>query len=569
MGLVGKKKKKKLSSRALAGGGSQGAGGKATSDRRPSFVDKMPPCRDACPSSNAIREIMRTFLLAEKKEQASDDVIREAWNMLTETSPFPSTCGRVCPHPCETACNREAKDGAVSINNIERFLGDYAIEHDLQYTAPDNGSNTEKIAVIGAGPAGLSCAYQLARKGYKVTVFESFDKAGGMLRYGIPAYRLPRNILDAEIAKIEKLGVEIRCNTIIGKDIAYEDIKKDYDAIFVGIGAHKGKLLRCEGEDASNVYTGTFFLHKVNSGENVELGSDVIVIGGGDTAIDAARMAKRAGAKVTIFYRRTRNEMPAIDEEIEGALEEDIAIEYLVAPINITKNGEAAVSMTCQRMELGEPDDSGRRRPVPIEGSEFDTPATAIIAAISQEPDFDGLEDLREGRDWVKSDASGQVVISDQPVENTFAGGDALDLGLVTMAIGNGRLAATTIHERFRGIEPTPVAEKVIIKHDKMLMNFYEQKARNTVTPLAVSERWSDPDVEILPGLSQEQAIEEAMRCMSCASCFDCGTCWSYCQDNVIVKAAVPGDTYKLKLEFCQGCDKCAENCPCGYIEMH
>jgi len=510
---------------------------------------------------------MNSFILAEKKEIPYEDVIRDAWYTLSDTTPLMATCGRVCPHPCETACNRVAKDGAVSINNIERYIGDYGIENNLQHKKADT-TYDEKVAVIGAGPAGLSCAFQLAKSGYKVTVFEAFAKTGGMLRYGIPAYRLPREILDAEVKKIEDLGVEIKCNTAVGKDIKYEDIQKEYDAIFVGIGAHKGKLLRCPGEDAANVFTGTQFLNVVNSGRPVEIGDNVAVIGGGDTAIDAARMARRLGADTTILYRRTRTEMPAIEEEIEGALEEGVKIEYLVAPVEVIKDGDKGVSVKCQRMELGEPDDSGRRRPVPIEGSEFDVPVTAIIAAISQEPEFDGLDNLHEGKDWVKADKSGHVLINGETVDSTFAGGDVLDLGLVTIAISQGRLAAQTIHEQFRGIEHVDEEKPPVITSDKIILSYYADKLRNENKVLPVEERFKNPDAEIVSTLTQEQVIEEAKRCMSCSMCFDCGTCWSYCQDNAIVKPFEAGGQYKFKLDLCKGCDKCAENCPCGYIEM-
>ncbi len=561
--LVKKKKKKKLGG---LGGAAHGSS-REQSPQRPYQMEKTPPCEDGCPNANQIRKIMNSFIQAEKREIPYDTILKDAWYTLSETTPFMSTCGRVCPHPCETGCNRTDKDGAVSINSVERFIGDFGIKNNLNYNKEDNNFD-EKVAVIGAGPAGLSCAFHLAKKGYKVTVFEAFSKPGGMLRYGIPAYRLPRDILDAEIKKIEDLGVEIKCDTAVGKEIKYKDMQKDYKAIFVGIGAHKGKLLRVDGEDAANVFTGTHFLNRVNSGLSVDIGSDVAVIGGGDTAIDAARMAKRLGSKVTILYRRTRTEMPAIEEEIEGALEEDIKIEYLVAPVEVIKDGDKAVSLKCQRMELGEPDDSGRRRPVPIEGSEFDVPVTSIVAAISQEPDFEPLEDIREGRDWIKVDTSGQILVDGKVVDKVYAGGDALDLGLVTIAIAQGRLAAQTIHEKFRGIEPEEVVKPPIIKSDKILLGYYAEKLRNEPVSLPVEERFKDGDAEILSTLTEEQIIEEAKRCMSCAMCFDCGTCWSYCQDGAIVKPLEAGEQYTFKLDLCKGCDKCAENCPCGYIEM-
>jgi len=281
----------------------------------------------------------------------------------------------------------------------------------------------------------MTAAYHLARRGYPVTVFEAFPKTGGMLRYGIPDYRLPQNILDAEINRIIDMGVELKTNTIIGKDIPYEDLQKEYKAIFVALGAHKGLKLRVDGEDAPNVYTGTDFLNKANSGKELDVGDSVVVIGGGDTAIDAARIARRLGANSTILYRRTKAEMPAIDEEIEGALEEDVRIDFLAAPIEIyTENGKA-VGMKCQRMELGEPDDSGRRRPVPIEGDTYDLKFTTLIAAISQEPDFTGFESLIEGKDWIKVDDKFKTKL-----DNTYSGGDNTNLGLVIDAIAHGRI---------------------------------------------------------------------------------------------------------------------------------
>jgi NADPH-dependent glutamate synthase beta subunit-like oxidoreductase len=527
---------------------------------RPKYAEKTPPCIGNCPSGTDIRGVLTTIAQAEAYGRTNEQAYEIAWRLVTEKNPFPASCGRVCPHPCEAGCNRSEKEGPVAINAIERFIGDFALDKGLKPTLLTEEKFPEKVAVVGAGPAGLSCAYQLARRGYSVTVFEAFSQPGGMLRYGIPAYRLPRAVLDAEIQRILDLGVDLKCDTVIGKDISIDDLRKDYQAIFVGIGAHKGIKLRVPGEDAPNVYSGTEFLNHVNSGEEVKVGSKVLVIGGGDTAIDAARVSKRLGADVTLVYRRTRAEMPAIAPEIEGALEEGVKIEFLMAPVEILVKDGVATGLKCIRMELGEPDASGRRRPVPIEGSEFDMDATAIVAAISQEPAFDGFERLREGKDWIVVDDWGAT-----NEDGIYSGGDDVELGLATIAISQGRFAAEAIDARFRGKplqkhEPPP-----LIKADKMKLAWYKEAMRNERSHLPVDQRGMETEIE--QGLTEEQAIEEAKRCMSCGMCMDCETCWMYCTNSCFVKLP-KGEHYKVKLEVCNGCKKCAEECPCGYIEM-
>lgn len=544
---------------------SQSAGSSSveTSPLRPVQVLKTPPCSNRCPNEANIREFLTTISHSEDSGIPYSESFEKAWEILTEKNPLPSTCGRVCPHPCENECNRSHKDGAVGINNLERYIGDYALENNFKLKRISEQALPQKIAVIGAGPAGLSCAYQLARRGYRVTIYEAFSKAGGMLRYGIPNYRLPSDILDKEIKRIENLGVEIKCNLVVGRDIPYEELQKNYDAIFVGIGAHKGKLLGVPNEDAVNVFTGTEFLNRVNSGQEIEVGEKVLVVGGGDTAIDAARVSRRLGAEVTIVYRRTRKEMPAIEEEIAGAEEEGAKLEFLAAPIDFERNGDRVTRMKCQRMELGEPDESGRRKPVPIPDSYFNLDASTVIAAISQEPDFAGLEILHQRKEWIKAGSDGATM-----VPNTYAGGDDLELGLVTIAIFNGRRAAETIHNRFQNIQTEPEQKPPVITHDRISLTYYENKLRNEPLRVSAKERLIDMNLEITSTLTQEQAIDEAKRCMSCGSCFDCGTCWSYCQDQAIVKPVIKYQAYKFKLDFCNGCKKCAENCPCGYIEM-
>lgn len=555
---VVKKKKKGLGGMRSSGGSSR-----EQSTERPQMIEKTPPCTNGCPNNNRIRKMLMTISQAEGYEKSQDQVFEEAFHIFAETTPFPSVCGRVCPHPCEGACNRNEKEGAVSINKVERFIGDYALEKGLKPKKLTDETRAEKIAVVGSGPGGMTAAYHLALRGYPVTVFEAFPKTGGMLRYGIPPYRLPHDILDGEINRILDMGVELKTNTAVGSDVSMDDLRKEYKAIFVAIGAHQGIQLRIAGEDASNVYTGTDFLHKVNSGESVDIGDKVVVIGGGDTAIDAARVSRRLGAEVTILYRRTKTEMPAIDEEIDGAIDEGINIHFLAAPAAIFAENGNATGMKCQQMELGEPDDSGRRRPVPIEGDTFDLDFTCLIAAVSQAPDFKGFENLIEGKDWIKVDEKFKTM--DDAV---YSGGDNVNLGLVIDAIAHGRKAALAIHEMIASEAMPADPGEPVLRADRMLLPYYKEAQRVPSNEMAVEERLTSMTAEIVSTYSADEAVTETKRCMSCGMCFDCGTCWSYCQDNAIVKPFVKGEIYQVKVDFCTGCKKCFEQCPCGFIDM-
>ncbi len=559
----------------LSGGG--GGGGSQISSLRPRYVESLPPCTGNCPSGNDIRGWLTIISLREKLGLSLDEACEQAWRIEMETNPFPSVMGRVCPHPCETGCNRGQKDGPVGINSVERYIGDYAIEHGLKATLVEGeGPKNQKIAVIGGGPSGLSAAYQLARRGYKVTVFEGLPKAGGMLRYGIPVYRLPREIIDAEIQRIVDLGVELKCDTKIGRDFTFDQIRSDYDAVYIAIGAHQGKNLGIPGEEGPGIWTGTEFLNHANSGKKVELGGKVVVVGGGDTAIDAARVSKRLGAdaaamaskmgaEVTVLYRRTRTEMPAIEREIEEALEEGITIEFLAAPLEVLRDDEGKVrAMVVQRMELGEPDASGRRRPVPIQGDTYELEVETVITAVSQKPDVAAMKSSELGDGWLNGDDWGFTGI-----EGVWTGGDNINLGIATTSIGQARKAALAIHAFLQGTKPKEEIKGDMIRADKLKIDWYQPSERRQRQVKEPADRLANPFDEVDLGLLAEDALAEIDRCFSCGKCFGCENCWMYCQNSVFGKTKNPshGNFFEIKkIEMCDGCKKCWEECPCGFI---
>ncbi len=562
MSLLKKNKKKKPMRMS-------GASQSQQSNLRPSQIEKLAPCIANCPAGNDIRLWLNTIAQREKTGLDKEQAYTKAFNILAETNPFPALLGRVCPHPCEEHCNREDKEGGVSINALERYIGDWSLEKKLPLPKVEGeDAKSESIGVIGAGPAGLSFAYQMARRGYPVKIYEKTDKPGGMSYWGIPFYRLPEDVLLAEVERIQELGVEIEYGVKVGDDVKPEELKGRHKALFVAIGADKARQLRVPGEDGPGVWGGTDYLYRVNAGEKIDVGDKVAVIGGGNTAIDAARMARRAGAEVTILYRRTRQEMPAIEPEIEDAIKEDVKIEFLVAPVEIKRDGEKIASVVVQKMELGEPDESGRRRPVPIEGSEYEIPIDTVIAAISQEPDFDPLGELKPEQRWYEPDDYLKIR------DNVWCGGDVVNPDLVTTAVGHGRRAAEAMHAVLQGRElprledPRPEIPAERIK--KEIEDVYPTKQPVEQPHRPVEEWLTQPDAEIAQGLDEEQFLEEVSRCYSCGLCFGCERCWMFCTPGCFNKVddPRPGHYYTINLDTCDGCKKCGDECPCGFIDL-
>ncbi|MCR4407295.1 MAG: NAD(P)-binding protein [Anaerolineae bacterium] len=526
---------------------------------RPLYKNQTPPCNAACPAGEDI--VMHLQLTAQGR-------YAEAWETLVRENPFPGVCGRVCPHPCESECNREYLGGAIAIHCQERFLADYAAAHHLSLPTTNVPQREEQIAVIGAGPAGLSCAYHLRRMGYQVTVFEAGEKPGGMMRL-IPEYRLPKEVLEREIAAIIALGVEVKTGMRLGVDLALKDLQ-GYAAVFLAIGQSVSRRLDVPGEDAVGVLHGIDFLARVERGQKVDLGKKVAVIGGGNTAMDAARTARRLGADVTILYRRSRAEMPAIDEEVHETLDEGVKIEFLRAPVAVlTANGRVR-GLRLTRIELGAPDASGRRRPVPVAGSEYELEFDTVIPALGQVADLTFLSaevQTERGR-----------IITDEKTATTrlpiFAGGDAATgFGTVTAAVGSGKRAALAIDSFLRGVErPFPdLAQNVQVAprpHDPNVVRFedlntayFEEIPRPPQDQRPAAQRVTTFQ-EVNLGYGEDVALAEARRCFSCGTCNECDNCLIFCPDVAVLRGPSDDEPFVFNYDYCKGCGICVSECP-------
>lgn len=480
-----------------------------------------PPCRVACPVG--VNAHGYVSLISQGK-------FKEAVEVVRRTMPFVGVCGRLCTHPCEAECEREKVDEPIAICSLKRFIADYELKEGREKAPLIEKTKSAKVAIIGSGPAGLACAYDLVRQGYPVTVFEAASRSGGLLRYGIPEYRLPNEVLDDEISYIEELGVEIKTSTPV-KNL--EDIfNQGYKAVFLGTGAGISTKMGIPNEDAKGVIHALDFLQQATSGKKVSLGERVAVIGGGNAAVDAARAAKRLGAKeVSIVYRRSRVEMPAFAAEVNEAEREGVEIHFLVAPVSVLSKGDKLTGIQCIRMGLGESDDSGRRRPIPIKGSEFNMDVDNVIIAIGQKVDKAILPKELEYTGW--GTLSVDPVTLQTNIDGVFAGGDVVaGPSDVIAAIAAGKEAATSIDRYLSGVDLTEGRPATLKGVEEVSKDGVEIKSRATMTVLELEKRRAFAEVEL--GFDEKAAIEEAKRCLNCGVCSECRQCVTVCEIKAI-----------------------------------
>jgi len=511
---------------------------------RPVYIDRLPPCNHQCPAGE---DIQGWLYHAESGDYES------AWRHLVLQNPFPAIMGRVCYHSCESACNRGKLDESVGINSVDRFLGDEALKRGWKFAAPPRESG-KHVLVVGAGPSGLSAAYHLRRLGHGVTIREAGPMAGGMMRFGIPKYRLPRAVLDAEVQRILDLGVVLKLDSKV-TNILEEMQQGRFDGAFLAVGAHIAKRAYIPAGDSARVLDALAVLRDMEGEAKPLLGRRVVVYGGGNTALDVARTAKRLGAEEAIIvYRRTREKMPAHDFEVEEALQEGVMIKWLST---ITQAGES--SITVEKMTL---DDKGFPQPT----GEFETlGADSLVLALGQDVDLgllNGVPGLQTMGGVVQVDAH---MMTGHP--GIFAGGDMVPAERnVTVAIGHGKKAARNVDAWLNGAVYAPPAQHELASFDK-LNPWYYADAPKTVRPLLDIARRKSTFDEVVQGLDETNALFEARRCLSCGNCFECDNCYGVCPDNAVTKLG-PGKRYQFNLDYCKGCGVCVAECPCGAISM-
>ncbi len=547
---------------------------------QPMYQDGVAPCNQACPAGVDVEGYLNLL---------RQDRIDDALDLLLRENPMPAITGRVCHHPCEIGCNRQHFDEAVAVHSIERAMGDEILAR--EHPAPPERTRSERVAIVGAGPAGLGAAYHLARLGYAVTVFDEAGEAGGILRQGIPAYRLPRAVLDRQIDRIAAMGVDIRTGVRLEGDEA-RDTHAAYDAVFLATGAHRGKPMGVPGEDGPGILPGLAFLKAVNRGERPDIGHRVAVIGGGNTAMDCARSALRLGSEPIVVYRRTQDQMPAIPAEVEDAMAEGIEFVFLAAPELFHHQDGRLVGMHLTRMKLGEPDESGRRRPVPLDDGGFTIQVDTVLTAIGEDTELDVLPETLPNR-W------GALQVDELGATGRaawFAGGDvAGEERTVADALGSGKRAAIGIHRylreeagdeggdgesldvdalrwgvgqvsmsRWRDEDPVrrtnPTTETVDI--EGLQLAHFRHEPRHHDRHNGGPRSFAESNL----GIDFAAAVAEAKRCFNCAVCNDCELCLILCPDVAIRRK--PEGGFEIDLDYCKGCGLCAEECPRGAIVM-
>ena len=512
---------------------------------RPLYVDRLPPCNHACPAGENIQGWLY---------HAESGDYEAAWRVLTEDNPMPAVMGRVCYHPCETSCNRASVDEAVGINSVERFLGDEAIKRGWKFAAPAAATG-KRVLVVGAGPSGLSAAYQLRRRGHDVKIVEAGPLAGGMMRFGIPKYRLPRDVLDAEVQRILDLGVELALDTKV-TDILATMREGRFDAAFLAVGAHLARRAYIPAGEAAHMLDAVSVLRSMEGEGPPMLGRRVVVYGGGNTALDVARTAKRLGAsEAIIVYRRTREKMPAHDFELEEALQEGVLVKWLSTITSMSSEG----TLTVEKMAL---DVKGFPQPT---GEVETLEADSLVLALGQDVDLsllDGVPGLKMNDGVVEVGTNMMTGYA-----GIFAGGDMVPSErTVTVGIGHGKKAARHIDAWLRGERYNPAPQHAIASFDK-LNTWYYSDAPKTMRPMLDLVRRTSTFDEVVHGLTEDNALFEARRCLSCGNCFECDNCYGVCPDNAVIKLG-PGKRFEFNYDYCKGCGICASECPCGAIAM-
>nr|WP_223293093.1 MULTISPECIES: NAD(P)-binding protein [Shewanella] len=519
-------------------------GSGAVRTKFPIYSNSLPPCNHACPTGSNIQQWLSL---------AQEERFEEAFQALILNNPMPGIHGRVCYHPCESACNRADVDDAVSVHAVERFLGDEAIKQNwpVRFEAKSSG---KRILIIGAGPSGLATAYHLKRQGHDVEIRDSAPMAGGMMHFGIPAYRLPRDVLGSEIKRIEDMGIKIVLNHKV-EDILAEKVSGQFDAVFLAIGAHIGRGVEIPNADPEKVTDAVSYLRDVELGNAPKLGKTVAVYGGGNTAMDAARTAKRFGANVKVIYRRDRANMPAHDFECVEAMEEGIEFHWQRTINQIDGN-----TFTLEKMAINQ---EGKPQPT----GEYETlEADSLILALGQNIDTKLTKAIPD----VEHKWDGSVVVNDNMMtgyKGVFAGGDMVPCDrTVTIAVGHGKKAAANIDAFLKGRIFTKVDKQPLIKFDKLHL-WYKTDAEQSEQPEVEAKVRTQSFNEVVGGLTEQEALFEAQRCYSCGNCFECNGCFGACPHGAITRLG-KGKGYKIDYDKCTGCEACYSQCPCHAIEM-